>query len=66
MVTLSSFRWRLGADGREVEIPAGVARWLSAQEHYGENIGDTPTRTVFVESKEPAAQPAGEAALGPS
>jgi hypothetical protein len=68
MVTLSSFRRRLGADGREVEveIPAGAARWLSAQEHYGENIGDSPTHTLFVELKEPAPEPAGEAALGPA
>jgi hypothetical protein len=66
MITLSSFRRPLGADGREVEVelPSGVARWLSAQEHYGENIGDTHTHTVFVELKEPAPEPAGEAALG--
>ena len=31
-------------------------RWLSAQEHYGENIGDTPTHTLFVELKEPAPE----------
>jgi hypothetical protein len=68
MVTLSSFRRRLGNDGHEVDvdIPTGVARWLSAQEHYGENIGDTPTHTLFVELKEPAPEPAGEAVLGPS
>jgi DNA repair photolyase len=28
MVSLSSFRRRLGAHGREVEIPFGVARWV--------------------------------------
>jgi hypothetical protein len=68
MVTLSAFRRRLGSDGREidVEIPAGVARWLSAQEHYGENIGGTPTHTIFVELKEPAPEPGGGAVLGPS
>ena len=67
MVTLSSFRRRLSSDGREMEvqIPAGVARWLSAQEHHGENIGQTPTHTVFVELKEPGPQPVGEPALGP-
>ncbi|WP_138760707.1 cytoplasmic protein [Modestobacter altitudinis] len=68
MVTLSSFRRRLGTDGREVEvdIPGGVARWLSAQEHYGENIGETSTHTIFVELKDPAPQPTEEAVLGPS
>ena len=69
MVSLSSFRRRLCADGREVEveIPAGVARWLSAQQHYGENIGDTESRSVFVELKEPGLQqPRDEPALGPS
>jgi len=64
MVTLSSFRRRLHHDGgtREVEIPAGLATWLPAQEHSGENIGDTPTHTVFVELKEPA--PGGSASAG--
>jgi hypothetical protein len=68
MITLSSFRRRLGADGREIEVelPAGVARWLSAQEHYGENIGQTHTHTLFVELKEPAQGSSAEAALGPS
>jgi len=68
MVTLSSFHRRLSADGRsvDVDIPAGVARWLSAQEHSGENTGDTPTHTVFVELKEPAPGPAGTAPLGPT
>ena len=49
------------------EIPAGLATWLPAQQHSGENIGDSPTHTVFVELKEPAhggATPAGDA-VGP-
>ncbi len=56
MVTLSSFRRRLtlGEQQREVEIPAGLATWLPAQRHSGENIGDTETHTIFVELKEPA------------
>jgi hypothetical protein len=68
MVTLSAFRRKLAADGQEVEveIPAGVARWLSAQQHSGENTGETPTHTVFVELKEAAPQQAGEAVLGPT
>jgi quercetin dioxygenase-like cupin family protein len=66
MVTLSSFRRRLATGGRdlEVEIPAGVARWLPAQEHSGENIGDTATHTLFVELKEPGPAP-GADVLGP-
>ena len=67
MVTLSSFRRRLSSDGRdvEVEMPAGVARWLSAQQHHGENTGHTPTHTLFVELKEHAPQPADATVLGP-
>jgi hypothetical protein len=53
MHTLSSFRRRLFADGqeREVDMPAGMTGWLPAQEHAGENIGDTPTHVLFVELK---------------
>jgi hypothetical protein len=56
MYTLSSFRRRLSQGGREVEVdlPAGQARWLAAQEHSGENIGDTETHTIFVELKDPS------------
>jgi hypothetical protein len=38
MYTLSSFRRRLisGDAEREVEIPAGMAGWLPAQQHHGE------------------------------
>ncbi|MDI1463049.1 cytoplasmic protein [Catellatospora sp. KI3] len=68
MYTLSAFRRRVSSGGREVEVelPAGQVRWVSAQEHVGENIGDTGTHAVFVELKEPglAAGPAG--ALGPT
>jgi hypothetical protein len=68
MVTLSSFRRRL-ADGErtaEVELDSGAVRWLSAQEHWGENIGETPTHSIFVELKEPRASDAGKGPLGPS
>jgi hypothetical protein len=34
------------------------------QEHSGENIGGTPTHTVFVELKEPG--PGSDGTLGPS
>ncbi len=67
MVTLSSFRRRLvqGDDAREVDIPAGIANWLPAQQHSGENIGDSETHVIFVELKEPANGAAGPGALGP-
>jgi beta-alanine degradation protein BauB len=54
MLTLSSFRRRLVADGRqaEVSLETGLVRWLPAQEHSGENIGDTETHVIFVELKE--------------
>jgi hypothetical protein len=56
MHTLTSFRRRLvaGDQTRDVEMPAGLTGWLPAQEHAGENIGDTDTRVIFVELKEPA------------
>lgn len=53
MYTLSSFRRRLHAGGahRDVELPSGVTSWLPAQQHSGENIGDTETHVLFVELK---------------
>jgi hypothetical protein len=53
MYTLSSFRRRLvsGDVRREVEMEAGTVGWLPAQQHHGENIGDTPTHVIFVELK---------------
>ncbi|MET4062089.1 hypothetical protein ABIB35_003668 [Arthrobacter sp. UYP6] len=70
MITASTFRRRLssGKDQMDVELPAGAARWLPAQEHYGENIGDTQTHAFFVELKEPdpSASTRKDGALGPS
>lgn len=68
MVTLSAFRRRLHGDGatRDVELISGLATWLPAQQHHGENIGDSPTHTIFVELKEPGASPADAPGLGPS
>ncbi|SNY61411.1 cupin domain-containing protein [Paractinoplanes atraurantiacus] len=65
MVTLSAFQRRVSAGDRtvDVDLPAGQARWLGAQEHVGENTGTTATHSIFVELKEPA--PPGPAALGP-
>jgi hypothetical protein len=67
MVTLSSFNRRLSTGDRsvELELPAGVARWLPAQNHFGENIGQTPTHTIFVELLEPAPAQADGEYLGP-
>ena len=32
-----------------MQLPAGQVRWLNAQQHAAENIGDTATHTIFVE-----------------
>ncbi len=57
MHTLSAFRRRLssGDQQREVDMPAGLTGWLPAQQHAGENIGDTDTHVLFVELKDSAA-----------
>jgi len=48
-------------------MPAGTARWLDAQEHYGKNTGSTQTHVIFVELKEPADNsPTRPAQLGPT
>lgn len=67
MRTLSSFRRRLhsGDAHRDVEMPAGLTGWLPAQQHSGENIGDTPTHVLFVELKGAAADQPDEVHLGP-
>ncbi len=66
MYTLSSFRRRLvsGESRREVKMEAGAVGWLPAQEHHGENIGDSPTHVMFVELKEMPLQ-GDSTALGP-
>ena len=68
MYTLNAFRRRVCADGRQVdvELPANQVRWIGAQEHYGENIGETPSHAIFVELKEMAVVPAVTAPLGPN
>jgi hypothetical protein len=73
MYTLTSFRRRLSVGDRELEVqlPAGQARWLSAQEHAGENIGDSSTHALFIELKEPPSSTAAKAVeaaqpLGPA
>ena len=59
MYTLTSFRRRLasGETEREVEIRSGTASWLPAQEHHGENIGETATHVIFVELKDSGEGP---------
>ncbi|MEU8817519.1 cytoplasmic protein [Actinoplanes sp. NPDC048796] len=57
MVTLSDFQRRISAGDRtaDVELTAGQARWLDAQEHFGENTGATATHCLFVELKDAGA-----------
>ena len=65
MYTLSSFDRRLVAESgesRDVSLSAGDVRWLDAQVHSGENIGESPTHVLFVELKEQRAA----SAEGPS
>jgi beta-alanine degradation protein BauB len=66
MYVLSSFRRRLtvGDQTREVELSPGDVRWLGAQSHMGENIGDTPTHVLFVELKDGGGE--DSETLGPS
>jgi hypothetical protein len=67
MYTMSAFRRRLHGDDahRDVEMPAGLAGWLPAQRHAGENIGDTPTHVLFVELKEGSGTGDTTVSLGP-
>ncbi len=67
MYTLSSFRRRLflGDSQRVVELTAGTVCWVPALQHRGENIGDTPSHSIFVELKEPVADRPDDVYLGP-
>lgn len=66
MYTLSSFRRRIvqGDAEREVDLQAGTVGWLPAQQHHGENIGDTDSHAIFVELKRSTETPQ-DGALGP-
>jgi beta-alanine degradation protein BauB len=69
MVALASFRRRLHSADRtaDVEIVAGTARWIGAQEHAGENIGESPSHALFIELKEhPVERRDTDVPLGPS
>ena len=60
MVVLSPFKRRLTlANGRQLEVSTqlGDTRWMPAQSHAGENIGQTETRALFIEFKTPAFAP---------
>jgi hypothetical protein len=69
MVTLSAFQRRVSSGERaaKIELPAHQARWLDAQDHTGENIGNTDTHAVFIELKEPSPghRPPADPVLGP-
>ncbi|MFE9581822.1 cytoplasmic protein [Nocardia sp. NPDC006044] len=64
---LTSFRRRITANGQQVEVALtqGQVRWVGAQEHSGENIGDTETHALFIELKESPSEPT-DSVLGPS
>jgi len=70
MYTLSWSRRRLvhGDRAVDVEIGAGRVGWLDAQEHHGENIGETDSHVLFIELKEPGPQApsGGNPQLGPA
>jgi quercetin dioxygenase-like cupin family protein len=67
MCTLSSFQRRLfaGDRQRDVELTAGTVNWLPAQQHAGENIGETPTHVIFVELKAEDRPDPATGGLGP-
>jgi hypothetical protein len=70
MLTLSSFRRRVSSGDRQAEVAleAGQVRWVPAQSHLGENVGDTDTHAIFVELKD-AGSPAPsdvDVPLGPT
>jgi hypothetical protein len=57
----------VSAEGRqvEVELGPGEVRWLGAQEHVGENVGNSATHVIFVELKEAGPGSSGQSSLGP-
>jgi len=54
MCFLSSFKRQIAANGKTVTVDGkkGIVTWLKAQDHIGENIGDTDTHVLLVELKE--------------
>ena len=50
-----------------MRLAAREARWLFAQQHYGENTGQSDTHAIFVELKDPGDGAAtGSPRLGPA
>ena len=68
MLTLSAFQRQVSSGGRvaDVDLPAGAARWVGAQEHVGRNTGTTPTHVIFVELKEHSPGLGTQSTLGPA
>ena len=54
MYFLSSFKRQIASNGKTVVVDGkkGMVTWLKAQNHVGENIGDTDTHVLLVELKE--------------
>ena len=68
MITLAGFDRRLASGGQSVEVTLAPheVRWLGAQTHSGENVGQTPTHAIFVELKGRRGTTSGDTPLGPS
>jgi hypothetical protein len=65
MITLSAYSRHLTAGGQEadVDLAAGQALWLPAQEHAGLNTGSTATHAIFIELKQAPLHPPAPGAL---
>ncbi|MGM1028956.1 MAG: cytoplasmic protein [Actinomycetota bacterium] len=59
MIPLSAFELRLehGSAEADLSYEPGVARWVPAESHVGENVGSSDGHAILVELKEPS--PAG-------
>lgn len=69
MYFLSSFKRQIEMNGNVVTVDGknGTVAWLSEQDHFGKNIGDTDTHVLFVELKEENLNlKKTESVLGPS
>ena len=67
LCAMVDFTRRISTDGRSMDVglSAGEARWMPAQEHVGENIGETPTHAIIVELKEAAGALTGPTSSEP-
>lgn len=68
MYFLSSFKRQLAVNGKTAIIDGkqGTTAWLKAQDHIGENIGNTDTHVLLVELKESGNyDQQGQGVLGP-